>query len=866
MTDAVLGLKVDSTGADRGTLSLDKLVAASKRAEGAALRLAQAEVRSTNVALAKARAVDAQARSTLASLKASGTATAAQIKEAAATRANTQASVLAARAAHQNAQAKVAATAAANDNVRASTRQAAATRKIIADLEFERVQLKRTAAERALHNNLRQAGVKAASAEGAAIAKVTAALHAEEQALARRNKLSAATIGRGAGFAGIAAGAAVFGSLKSFADFEQGLVGVAKTTGIAGAGLARLGDEVRALSLDVPVATNEMLSIAQAAGQLGVKGTDNILKFTETVSKLGLASNLSGEDAATTLARILTVTGTAIGDVDKLGSTIVRLGNNFAATEAEIAEVATRVAQGTAQFNVSAAEVAGIGTALRAVGVQAEAGGTVIGRAFQAINDAVRQGGAELTAFTKITGLSAKELKELFEQDATAAFQAVVEGLGRIHAGGGDVAAALSSVGLEGVRIIQVLGTLATRSGVLADALNQANEEWSENAALNREAAEAAKSFNAQAQLTWNAVKDLAIAIGTDLEPAASAGLRAIRKMTEGVGGLKSEIDELAKNPSWEQFVRVLFGGGAEVTIPVSPPPIPFVGPLPPEPGTPPPPNLGGGKAAKKAAESYADLTRGARQFTAAQELARNSYLMTAEAAAALRYEQDLLNKAENDGLTLSAAQRAELHNLAQGMATAEEATRVYAESVDFAKDVTGGFLGDLRQGLKDGEDVWGSFANAATKALEKIEDRLFDLATNKLVDSLFASLLGGGAPDAGGGLFSALFPGRAGGGPVMAGSPYIVGERGRELFVPRQSGSVVPNHALGGGGGGFSLQIVNNGTPKEGEARPAQGGKPGRDWTLTLDDINAKNIRRGGSASNSAVRQLGGRTPLVER
>jgi len=41
----------------------------------------------------------------------------------------------------------------------------------------------------------------------------------------------------------------------------------------------------------------------------------------------------------------------------------------------------------------------------------------------------------------------------------------------------------------------------------------------------------------------------------------------------------------------------------------------------------------------------------------------------------------------------------------------------------------------------------------------------------------------------------------RASGGPVSAGSPYIVGEEGPELFVPRYSGSIVPNHAMGSGG-----------------------------------------------------------------
>jgi len=55
-----------------------------------------------------------------------------------------------------------------------------------------------------------------------------------------------------------------------------------------------------------------------------------------------------------------------------------------------------------------------------------------------------------------------------------------------------------------------------------------------------------------------------------------------------------------------------------------------------------------------------------------------------------------------------------------------------------------------------------------------------------------FASLGGGG--------LLGLIPGLANGGPARAGRPHIVGERGPELFVPKSSGTVVPNHAMGGG------------------------------------------------------------------
>ena len=60
-------------------------------------------------------------------------------------------------------------------------------------------------------------------------------------------------------------------------------------------------------------------------------------------------------------------------------------------------------------------------------------------------------------------------------------------------------------------------------------------------------------------------------------------------------------------------------------------------------------------------------------------------------------------------------------------------------------------------------------------------------------------------------GISGAILAGfRAEGGPVNAGSPYVVGERGPELFVPSSSGSIVPNGAMGSSGGGTGGVTVN--------------------------------------------------------
>jgi len=58
--------------------------------------------------------------------------------------------------------------------------------------------------------------------------------------------------------------------------------------------------------------------------------------------------------------------------------------------------------------------------------------------------------------------------------------------------------------------------------------------------------------------------------------------------------------------------------------------------------------------------------------------------------------------------------------------------------------------------------------------------------------------------------------PGRAFGGPVIGGRPYIVGERGPEMFVPSGSGKIVPNNKMNGGGTVVNV-VVNAGVGTSG-------------------------------------------------
>ena len=324
--------------------------------------------------------------------------------------------------------------------------------------------------------------------------------------------------------------AKVVGSLVSpYAAYEKALVGVGKTTNIAGAELNALGASLQGIAERIPVSTNELLTIGQAAGQLGVTGADNIANFAETIAKLGSASDLSGEEAATALTRVLNVTGQSVDQVDEFASVIVRLGNNFAATESEIARMATEVSRATAVFGVSAEDSAALGAAMRSVGIQAELGGSSVGKAFQAINRSIQKGGAEMEALTELTGKTADEITKAFAEDSTAAFQMFIEGLGNIPAN--EVAAELEKFGLKGEEINKTLPVLAQRADLVGKAIGSARKEMKDATALNAEANTAFKTLDSQIKITANVFTNLASDIGKQLAPAFSAFLSTLRDL-----------------------------------------------------------------------------------------------------------------------------------------------------------------------------------------------------------------------------------------------------------------------------------------------------------------------------------------------
>lgn len=125
----------------------------------------------------------------------------------------------------------------------------------------------------------------------------------------------------------------------------------------------------------------------------------------------------------------------------------------------------------------------------------------------------------------------------------------------------------------------------------------------------------------------------------------------------------------------------------------------------------------------------------------------------------------------------------------------------------------------------------WDFFVKQASLGLDRLRS-LWAMAKK------IASLPGQLGESIGGFIGDVAF--RADGGPVSGGSPYIVGEQGPELFVPRYSGAIVPNHALGGGGQTINMTFNGVGMEIQGFIKNNRGAL-GR---IAVQAVNENNLR----------------------
>lgn len=355
---------------------------------------------------------------------------------------------------------------------------------------------------------------------------------------------SAITATRAFRLAVVAAGLALAGgfviavgkSVQAASTWEDKLVEIAKVTDEATADA--LNESLIELSQTMPVAATELAEVAEVAGRLGVEGSDNINRFTETVAKLDVATNIAAKDAAEDFARIANALDTPIVQIENMGSAVNSLANNIAASTDEILDSMVKAAPAAAQLGVEFDELAAIQATLVASGMRVSRAGTRMNRAFTLLS-------VRADEVAQAMGMSVDEFNRLLETDPTQALMAYLEHLNSIESSQRRVNEATEIFGTSGAKAVL---TLANNMNELKDATELSEQSFKDAESAQREYEAANETLSSEVQRLKNNLFALGTSIGDQVSPELkliiediNRGIKDIRKFGQIVDKVHNE-------------------------------------------------------------------------------------------------------------------------------------------------------------------------------------------------------------------------------------------------------------------------------------------------------------------------------------
>jgi TP901 family phage tail tape measure protein len=304
--------------------------------------------------------------------------------------------------------------------------------------------------------------------------------------------------------------------------FQTEMIGLRKILGERQA--FGIGEAIGDLSKEMPLARQELVKVAETAARLGIRGSSNILSFTRTMAMMGVATNISAEEAADALARVAKQTGLPVAKLENLGSVINELSNTMATSASEIVAAVRRSAPELARLGVPAEDIAALAATLNTVSESATRAGTRLRRLAQALSDPNK-----IKVFASALGKTTGEIRRMREEDPTKLILEIVNAM----AEGGAAAERLAS-GLD-ARVRLALAALAQVQGDLNIALAMGKDEMEKNSSLFLEYSRILNTVVSKQQLFTNRITETRRELGENLLPAMSMWLDFLNTIAERI-------------------------------------------------------------------------------------------------------------------------------------------------------------------------------------------------------------------------------------------------------------------------------------------------------------------------------------------
>lgn len=284
-------------------------------------------------------------------------------------------------------------------------------------------------------------------------------------------------------------------------------------------GLQKMKESLQEMSLVLPMNTVELMKITAAAGQAGIAEKD-LLKFTEAAAKMGVAFDMSAEEAGEMMAKWRSGMNLTQDEAIALADATNALSNNNAALGSQIGETLKRYGALGKVAGLTEKQTAALAATVIGSGAEAEVAATGINAFMRALVKGGSMSKGQKAAFQDL-GLDPSALQKEVKTDAPKAILKVLERIKKVRPEE-QMRTLTDMFGEEGAR---AMGPMLANTELLSKnfelVANKANYAGSMEAEFQARSATTSNAF----VLAGNAVNYMAGMIGESLLPAIKSNI-----------------------------------------------------------------------------------------------------------------------------------------------------------------------------------------------------------------------------------------------------------------------------------------------------------------------------------------------------
>lgn len=301
----------------------------------------------------------------------------------------------------------------------------------------------------------------------------------------------------------------------------------------------QMGKDILDLSTRLPMAAEGLAQIVAAGGQSGI-ARDELLGFAESAAKMGVAFDITAEQAGDMMAKWRTAFKMGQSDVVKLADKINFLGNTTAASAPLISDVVTRIGPLGSVGGVASGEIAALGASLVGSGVTSEIAATGIKNLILALVSGESATKSQNEAFAAL-GLNAVDMAKYMQKDARGAILSVLEAVQRLD----KEQQASVMAELFGKESISAIAPLLSNLDALKTNFDAVSDASKYAGSMEKEFQTRAETTANAMELMNNSIYRTKVAIGQGLLPAIAPVASVVADAATAVGNFATEYPNL---------------------------------------------------------------------------------------------------------------------------------------------------------------------------------------------------------------------------------------------------------------------------------------------------------------------------------